>query len=41
VLTSAKGNLNVEFWQADARELTAGASSGTFSIRKMRLHGGK
>jgi hypothetical protein len=40
VLTSAKQNVNVESWQADGRELTAGKSAG-WSVRKYRLHGGK
>jgi len=41
VLTSAKQNVGVETWQADARGLTAGKSDGAWSVRKLRLHGGK
>jgi hypothetical protein len=41
VLTSAKQNLSVESWQADARELTGGTADGRWGVRKYRLAGGK
>jgi hypothetical protein len=41
VLTSTGQNVNVETWQADARELSGGAADGQWSVRKYRLHGGK
>src|SRR4051812_6421890 len=41
VLTSARQNVGVESWQADARELTGGKSDGAWTVRKIRLHGGK
>jgi hypothetical protein len=40
VLTSVRRNVNLESWQAEGRELTAGQSTG-WSVRKYPLHGGK